>query len=41
MTQRMYRDEFSKNIHAFLNFIYLAKIKSVKAEYLGKRLKIS
>lgn len=40
MKQKLYKDEFSENIHAFLGFIYLAKIKSNKAEYLGKMLKI-
>lgn len=37
----MDKDEFGENIHAFLIFIYLAKVKSDKAEYLGRMLKIS
>lgn len=38
--QRMCKNEFSENIYTF-SFIYLAKIKSSKAEYLGKMLQVS
>lgn len=41
MTKRMDKDKFGENIYAFLIFIYLAKVKSDKAEYLGRMLKIS
>lgn len=37
----MYKKEFSENIYTFLSFIYLAKIKSSKADYLGKMLQTS
>lgn len=33
MTKRMDKDKFGENIHAFLIFIYLAKVKSDKGEY--------
>lgn len=35
----MYKDEFSENIHAFLSFIYLARINSKKAEYLAENVR--